>query len=108
MNAFQKTIFFICVSLLLASCNSAIEQALIGYSKTGLKDACGKEDLACIAAVDSQFDACHTQYENEWSAFQKASNSEADKLMDAYGAKLAACIVDENGESYFSFGDPSS
>jgi hypothetical protein len=103
MSTFQKTIFFISVSLFLTSCDSAV----VSYSKMEMKEACGKEDLECIAAVDSQYDACHAKYKNEWKAIDEARNSEVDKFMEIYATKLNACIVDKNGESFFSY-DTSS
>jgi len=70
-----------------------------------MKDVCGEEDPKCVAAVDAQFDPCHSRYEKDWAAYMNAGVDEEDELLAVYSKSMYACIVDADGEPYFVF-DP--
>lgn len=70
--------------------------------KTGLIEACGKQDKACIAAVKAQFDVCHKEYNKEWHAYMNAGLFvDDDKLLEIYTGKIYSCVVDADGDPYF-------
>lgn len=66
-------------------------------------DICGEEDKACLAAVDEQYEPCETKYVKEWTEYVNAGASKEDALLDSYMAKLFSCVVDKDGDSYFSY-----
>jgi len=90
----------------LAGCNEVINRASAEYLKYSLREVCGEDDPACIAAVDAQFDDCHDKSRGEWNAYMNSSLTDQDALLEAYSLKIYACIVDENGEPWFVY-DPS-
>ncbi len=93
---------------MLASCdyvfnNYALNEAASAFPKSGLIEVCGKQDKACIAAVKAQFDTCHKKYNKEWHAYMSASLfANDDKLLEAYTSSLYGCIVDTDGDPYFT------
>lgn len=93
-------VFF--VSILLVSCDQALNKAGSLYLKKSLKDTCG-EDPACVAAVEKQFGPCHSKYEADWNKYMNSSSAKEDELLKIYSEKLYSCIVDENGEPYFEY-----
>lgn len=101
MNLRMTTNALLCAGLLaLAGCDMLADKAAVEMLKASLKTVCGDDDKACIAAVDSQFDACHEKYSADWKAFVDAEG-EDEALLDAYNQKITNCIVDENGAPYF-------
>ncbi len=91
----------------LAGCDMLADKAAVEMLKASLKAVCGDEDKACIAAVETQFEACHEKYRSEWKAFMD-SEGEDEALLDAYNDKVTGCIVDENGNPYFDSGEDAS
>jgi len=92
--------------LCLVACDAAISRVSAEYLKYSLREVCGEEDPACIEAVNTQFDACHDRYRDEWNAYMNSSVAGEDALLEDYSRKMYACIVDENGEPWFVY-DPS-
>ena len=103
MLLLQRTLLAIFFTLILAGCDQLLNKAGAQYLKFSLKDACGEEDTACIAAVESQFDPCQEKYEKEWNAYMNSSTSTEDELLKIYSEKMYGCIVDEDGDPYFVF-----
>lgn len=87
----------------LTGCDYAIEKGTAKYLKMSLKETCGKKDQSCIAAVESQFDACHAKYEDAWRDLLNSSDVDEGKFQAAYSEKLYACIVDKEGKPYFYY-----
>ena len=105
MLLLQRTLLAIFFTLILAGCDQLLNKAGAQYLKFSLKDACGEEDTACIAAVENQFDSCQEKYEKEWNVYMNSSTSNEDELLKNYSDKMYGCIVDEDGDPYFVF-DP--
>ena len=101
-SKFTNVLFF---SMFLASCDQVLNKAGSEYLKVILKDTCGEDDVACVAAVDGQFDVCHRKYEAGWNKYMNSYSSNEDELLKIYSEKMYGCIVDENGAPYFVF-DP--
>lgn len=101
MKIFIRFISVLCLSIVLTGCDSAIEKVMAKYLKMSLKDTCGKQDPACVAAVDSQFDACHAKYEGDWRALLNSTDSEEASFQAVYSTNLYGCIVDKEGKPYF-------
>ena len=79
-----------------------LNDAAAVFVKTGLIEACGKKDKACITAVNTQFDACQKKYKKEWHAYMNAGLFEDDdKLLDIYTRRMYSCIVNDKGQPYF-------
>ena len=98
----KAALVFLAISS-LAGCDSLINQAGAEFLKLQLKDICGSEDTACIAAVDRQFGACHSKYEEGWERYMDSSASQEDKFLEVYSVNMYGCIVDENGDPYFVY-----
>ena len=102
-----RPLFFILCLLLLVSCDSVfnhtINESISIVVRSGLTEACGKQDKTCIAAVNAQFDACHKKYNKEWHAYMNAGwFVDDDKLLDIYTKRITGCIVDADGDPYFA------
>ncbi len=89
--------------LALTGCEKVINKAAAEYLKLNLKDTCGEDDPECIAAVEDQFDPCHEQYEDDWSQYMEASDSESDERLEIYSENMYNCIVDKDGDPYFYY-----
>ena len=87
----------------LVGCDQLFNKAGLMYFKATLTEVCGKEDAACIVAVEEQFDPCHKKYIKEWNAYMKAPSSKEDELLVVYSEDLYSCIVDAQGDPYFEF-----
>lgn len=95
--------FLILLLPILVSCDSMLNDAAAVFAKTGLIEACGKQDKACITAVNTQFDACHKKYNKEWHAYMNAGLfADDDKLLEIYINHIFGCIVDADGDPYFA------
>lgn len=105
MNIISNIAMVLLVPTFLAGCDQALNKVGAEYLKISLKDTCGDEDPDCIAAVDTQFDSCHSKYEQDWNNYMNSSSSKEDELLEIYSKGLFACIVDQDGDSYFVF-DP--
>ncbi len=105
MNTLNKLAIICLLITFMASCDQVLNKAGSEFLKMGLKDTCGEEDPACIAAVISQFDSCHTKYEKDWNRYMNSSLSNEDELLEVYSRGVYGCIVDEDGDPYFVF-DP--
>ena len=105
MRLFIKLAVFGLVAPSLWGCNQAIDKAALGYLKAHLKNTCGDEDAACVAAVDEQFDSCHDEYQEAWDNYMSSSISEEGELLEIYSKGLYGCIVDKDGDPYFLY-DP--
>jgi len=69
-------------------------------------ESCKENDSeSCVSAVNQQFDGCLKRYQNDWDKFMKSSGSELDHIVNVLGVKISACIVDEDGEPFFTFDD---
>lgn len=93
------------IALILGGCDKILNKAGAQYLKVSMKDICGDDDPACVAAVDEQFDSCHEKYEEDWTRYMDSSVEKEDDLLRIYSEKLYGCIVDEDGSPYFFF-DP--
>lgn len=75
--------------------------------KAQMIEICGEEDVGCIQAVESQFDQCAGQYEEDNQAYMEAPTSREDELLDIYLNNLYGCIVDDEGNPYFEYSPQS-
>ena len=105
MYNLNKITIFVLLLMLLTSCDQIVNKVGSEYLKISLKDTCGKDHPACVAAVDEQFDSCHSKYEHDWNNYINSSLSKEDALLKIYSENMYGCIVDENGAPYFVF-DP--
>jgi len=106
MRIIRPIALFCACLLCLAACSEVIDRASAEYLKYSLREVCGDDDPACIAAVNAQFDACHEKFRAQWSAYMNSTFAEEDALLEDYSRRMYACIVDENGEPWFVY-DPS-
>lgn len=86
-------------SLLLPACDNVLTAPM----KLTLKYVCKDDDEACVAAVDQQFDSCHAKYKKYWDDALNSNSSNEDELMEKYNSRVTTCIVDKDGNPYFSF-----
>lgn len=105
MRAIIKITIISFLVIHLSACDLLINMAGPEFLKIILKGICGEEDAACIAAVDSQFDGCHSNNKGAWDKYMNSTSSKEDELLEKYSIALYRCIVDENGDPYFTF-DP--
>lgn len=105
MYIINKIAIIFLFTALLTSCDQVLNKAGSKYLKISLKDTCGEEDPACIAAVVAQFDSCHSKYEADWNKYMNSNSSQEDELLEIYSKGVYGCIVDEDGNPYFVF-DP--
>jgi hypothetical protein len=68
-------------------------------AKSSLKEAC-EDDTECVQAVDSQFDACLK--DSDFEKYMNASPAEEDKYLASTFNHLYSCIVNQEGEPYFT------
>lgn len=58
----------------------------------------------CVSAVNEQFDSCLKRYDEEWNTFKTSrTEEEENQATTALGNKLTACIIDKDGEPFFTF-----
>jgi hypothetical protein len=103
MCKLHKMKLLLTIVIVASGCGQALNRAGAEYLKISLKDTCGKEDKACIAAVDKQFDSCHRLYKENWDKYMDSSSQKDGQLMEVYSIKMYACIVDEKSEPYFNY-----
>ena len=99
----SKAILLAAFAVAVVGCTSMTQKTTGHFLKKRMIEICGKEDEACVAAVDAQYDACEKKYEKEWDAYMNASPAKEDALMDRYLSRLFACVVDQNGRAYFAY-----
>jgi hypothetical protein len=63
-----------------------------------LKDECGDEDKACVAAVEAQIESCMKQ--SDWRQFLE--NEEDQEEMKRFISEFSPCFKDSEGNSYFN------
>jgi len=68
-------------------------------AKAGLKEVC-EDDKECLKAVDEQFDTCLKK--SDFKKYINASPAEQERYMVSTRAYLFSCIVNRNGEPYFT------
>ncbi|EPJ46301.1 MAG: hypothetical protein OFPII_21670 [Osedax symbiont Rs1] len=105
MHTINKLAVICLFSTFVASCDQVLDKTESEYLKIILEATCGEEDPACIAAVDGQFDSCHSKYEDDWDKYMNSSSSQEDKLLSIYMKELYGCIVDQDGDPYIVFPD---
>ncbi len=98
------------LSIFTASCDLVFNDQVLNkagsmYLKKSLRETCGEKDPDCIAAVNTQFDSCHSKYEEDWNKYMNSSSSREDELLEIYSRKVYGCILDKDGDPYFVF-DP--
>jgi hypothetical protein len=60
---------------------------------------CG-DDKECLKAVDEQFDACLRK--SDFKKYIQGVASRGDKYLASVNAYLSSCIVNRDGEPYFT------
>ena len=105
MYPLKKTTIFLLIPMLLAGCDQIFNSAGPKYLKLSLKNTCGESDPACVAAVDEQFDSCHSKHEEHWKRYMASGLEQEDELLKMYSENMFGCILSEDGEPYF-FYDP--
>lgn len=86
------------VLLFIASCSEGQFEELV-FRKTleyDLTDLCGKDE-ACVEAVKSRIKGCMVK--SNWRQFLEHQDDEEEKTR--FVTEFYACIVDENGNSFF-------
>ena len=100
--ALKNPVLLLCL-FLLTGCDQAANYAAAQYLKVSLKETCGQQDAACIAAVETQFDPCHLKYKQHWDAYMNAIGKKEDEYLATYSINMYACIVDKDGKPYFVY-----
>ncbi|HEO65589.1 MAG TPA: hypothetical protein ENI73_06930 [Spirochaetes bacterium] len=103
MKMLQNLGLLIFLTTCFTGCDQLVNKIATTYLKSSLKDTCGEDDPACIAAVEKQFDTCHKRSEKEWDSYINSSSSNEDKLLEIYSEKMYSCIVNDKGEPYFYY-----
>lgn len=97
----------IALTLILALSISACDQLMVSFAhkmfELQMIELCGKDDAACIQAVETQFLECSQKHKKENDAFMSASSEDEDELLEVYLTKIYECVVDEEGNSYFEY-----
>ncbi|MDH5786473.1 MAG: hypothetical protein OEZ16_12815 [Chromatiales bacterium] len=95
----MKLPIILLLSLTLLACTDSMveEFAFKQTLEYSLIDLCGKEDKACIAAVESQIDDCMEK--SDWRRYMDSDEDEEE--LNRFTSEFYACIVDEEGNPYF-------
>lgn len=99
----SRAVLLVAIATAVAGCQSMAQKTSGHFLKKRMIEICGKEDEACLAAVDEQYDACEKKYAKEWSAYMNASPAKEDALLDRYLSRMFSCVVDKRGRSYFAY-----
>lgn len=96
----MRYFFVFLIVFLLTSCEPGmLEETVFRYTlEKGLLSTCGDEDKACQEAVKSQISACMET--SNWR--QYLENQDSEEEFQRFIEEFYSCIVDENGEPYFS------
>lgn len=92
--------------LALLACSDRNKNAIMAaHFKEQMIKLCGQHDNPCRNAVVAQYEACRARYAGEWDAYLNSLVSNDDTLLDGYLGHLYRCIVDADGNPYFTY-DP--
>ena len=96
----MKRLFLLTICLLIGGCSSEMveELAFRKVMEYQLKDECGDEDKACIAAVEAQIEFCMKQ--SDWRQFLE--NEEDEEELKRFVSEFFPCFKDSEGSSYFT------
>lgn len=98
----RKIILSITILLISTSAQSeSIEQTLLKRVKSQLINTCGKDDLECIKAVNTQLDSCHKNAHKEFLSYMTSAIEDEDEKLGVYGGKVIACMKYADGSPVF-------
>lgn len=103
VRTISKAILFLVIATAVSGCEIVVQKATGYFLKQRMIEICGEEDKPCLAAVAEQYESCETKYANEWTAYVHAGPAKEDALLDAYMSRLFSCVVDKEGDAYFSY-----
>lgn len=103
VRTISRAILFLVIATAVSGCENVVQKATGYFLKQKMIEICGEDDKPCLAAVAEQYDACETKYADEWTAYIHAGPAKEDALLDAYMARLFSCVVDKDGDAYFSY-----
>jgi len=77
-----------------------MEDITIKEVKNILIEACGKDDPECMDVVKNKYDLCHKSAKKEFEVYINSVWAD-EKELDAYYAKITACLKYKDGSVIF-------